>query len=77
MKIYYFHPETGIYQGEGFEEKRLLSKRESNRAGMTNVTPPAYERGWIPVFDCRKATWSVVSIAETAAIGGKAGQREG
>jgi hypothetical protein len=59
MKIYFFHPETGIYQGEGYEEERPISSSE----GITIVSPPAFERGRIPVFDPRKAAWSIVSIA--------------
>jgi hypothetical protein len=64
MKIYFFHPETGIYQGEGYEIDRSISDRE----GITTVSPPDYESGRIPVFDPRKAAWSVVSIAGISSV---------
>ncbi len=77
MKIYFFHPETGIYQGEGYEVERSISDRE----GITTVSPPAYEKGRIPVFDQRRATWSIVTIAEissvNASIRDNAGRRKG
>ncbi len=76
MKIYYYDPETGIYQGEGYEDNRLLSKRKSNRNGMTTVAPPSFEKGRIPVFDSRKATWSVVSISETPSLTGSVRNRQ-
>lgn len=58
MKIYFFHPETGIYQGEGYEEERPIRSWE----GITIVSPPAYEKGRIPVYDPRKAAWSIIPI---------------
>jgi hypothetical protein len=64
MKIYFFHPETGIYQGEGYEIERSISDSE----GITFVSPPACEKGRIPVFDPRKATWSIVTIAEVSSL---------
>ncbi len=68
MKVYYFHPGNGIYQCEDYENSRRLSKSESRREGKTAVAPPAFEKGMIPVFDSRKATWSVVSIAEVSSL---------
>jgi hypothetical protein len=77
MKIYFFHPVTGIYQGEGYEIDRSISDSE----GITIVSPPAYEKGRIPVFDPRKAAWSIVTIAEissvNASIRDNVGRRKG
>ena len=62
MKIYYFHPKTGIFQGEGYEIDRWVAEGE----GVTTVPPPAWEKGTIPVFDPMQAAWSIVSISKTA-----------
>jgi hypothetical protein len=64
MKIYFFHPETGIYQGEGYEEDRPISAWE----GITIVSPPSCEKGRIPVFDPRKAAWSLISIEGISSV---------
>lgn len=77
MKIYFFHPETGIYQGEGYEIDRPISDRE----GITTVSPPDFERGRIPVFVPRESAWSVLSIegisSGIAGIRDNAGRRKG
>jgi hypothetical protein len=64
MKIYFFHPETGIYQGEGYEEDRQICSWE----GITIVSPPDYEKGRIPVFDPQKAAWSIISIEGISSV---------
>jgi len=62
MKIYYFHPKTGIFQGEGYEIDRWASEGE----GITIVPPPDWEKGTIPVFDPIRTVWSIVTISKTA-----------
>jgi hypothetical protein len=77
VKVFFFHPETGVYQGEGYEIDRPFSDGE----GITTVSPPVWEKGMIPVFDRRQAVWFVVSISETAsriaAVRSRPGRREG
>jgi hypothetical protein len=55
MKVYFYDRESGIYQGEGFEED--LSVLEGN--GVTVVAPPPYEKGFVPVFDQSEGRWNL------------------
>lgn len=59
MKVYLFNTENGLYAGETFEEADMLSYED----GITLVPPPYYEHGQVPVFDSRKNSWTVVSVA--------------
>jgi hypothetical protein len=58
MKIYLFDSETGIYEGETFEEAAMLQRED----GLTTIAPPAYEHGQVPVFNRQKNVWTVIPI---------------
>jgi hypothetical protein len=53
VKVYYFCPETGVYQGEGFLEESDLDKID----GATTIAPPSYNRGEVPFFDISTQNW--------------------
>jgi len=57
VRIYFFDAMTGIYQGEAFEEERLAERTD----GVTNIPPPVYPSGQIPVYDQATACWTLVS----------------
>ena len=58
MKTYLFNAETGLYEGETFEEPDMLQYEE----GITPVPPPDYEHGQVPVFDRSKNEWTVIPV---------------
>jgi hypothetical protein len=58
MKAYLFNTETGLYEGETFEEPDMLQYEE----GMTPVPPPDYEHGQVAVFDRQKNSWAVIPV---------------
>ena len=58
MKAYLFNTESGLYEGETFEEPDMLQYED----GITPVPPPDYEHGQVPVFDRRRNSWIVISI---------------
>lgn len=58
MKAYLFNSETGLYEGETFEEPDMLEYED----GITTVPPPGYEHGQVPMFDRRKNEWAVIPI---------------
>lgn len=58
MKTYLFDTETGLYEGETFEDADMLKYEE----GITPVPPPGYEHGQVPVFDRRKNEWAVIPV---------------
>ena len=58
MKTYLFNAETGLYEGETFEDPDMLQYEE----GITTVPPPDYERGQVPVFDRRNNSWAVIPV---------------
>ena len=58
MKTYLFNAETGLYEGETFEEPDMLQYEE----GITPVPPPDYEHGQVPVFDRQKNSWAVIPV---------------
>jgi hypothetical protein len=59
VRVYYFSPENGVYQGEGFEDKGQLDAV----IGVTTVPPPVYGRGEVPVFDAMKQCWDIQQVA--------------
>ena len=59
MRTYLFNTETGLYEGEAFENADTLQYVE----GMTPVPPPDYGHGQVPVFDRQKNEWAVIPIA--------------
>ncbi|HXE95500.1 MAG TPA: hypothetical protein VN642_03785 [Dongiaceae bacterium] len=58
MKAYLFNSESGLYEGETFEEADMLQYEE----GITTISPPGYEHGQVPVFDRRKNEWAVIPV---------------
>jgi hypothetical protein len=56
MKVYLFHEETGLYEGETFEESGKLQSKNS----ITPIPPPDYGHGQVPVFDRRNGGWAVI-----------------
>ena len=59
MKAYLFNTESGLYEGETFEEAGMLHHME----GITPIAPPGFEHGQVPVFDRQKNEWAVIPVA--------------
>jgi hypothetical protein len=53
MKVYFYDRESGIYQGEGFEEDH--SDLEND--GVIDIAPPTYDKGFVPRFDRQAGRW--------------------
>lgn len=62
MKIYYFDPDSGLYQGEEFEDDALIPDIDE----ATTVAPPSWQKGEIPVFDPAAREWGIRSVAEVS-----------
>jgi hypothetical protein len=58
MKAYLFDTETGLYEGETFEEAGMLQYED----GITPNPPPDYGHGQVPVFDRRSNGWAVIPV---------------
>jgi len=58
MKAYLFDTETGLYEGETFEDAAMLEYED----GITPLPPPDYGHGQVPVFDRRNKRWAVVPV---------------
>lgn len=58
MRIYYFCPETGVYQGEDFLDESRLDSID----GVTNLAPPQYSRGQAPVYDKTLQRWNLIEL---------------
>jgi len=56
MKAYLYDPETGVYEGETFEETAMLQYED----GLTSIPPPEYQHGHVPVFDRQINSWTVI-----------------
>lgn len=59
MKAYLFNAESGLYEGETFEEPDMLQYED----GITPVPPPDYEHGQVPLFDRQKNSWTVIPVS--------------
>lgn len=59
MKTYLFNADSGLYEGETFENADTLQYME----GMTPVPPPDYSHGQVPVFDRQTNKWAVIPVA--------------
>jgi len=57
MKVYQFNTDNGIYAGELFEDECQLAYVD----GVTQVPPPHYGNGHVPVFDLNSGTWSLMT----------------
>ncbi|NVN92607.1 MAG: hypothetical protein HXX11_18695 [Desulfuromonadales bacterium] len=60
MKAYMYDVESGLFEGETFEDKHLIKYVD----GLTTATPPTYNKGQVPVFNRNSQMWSVVPINE-------------
>ena len=58
MKAYMYNAETGLYEGETFEESAMLVYED----GITTVPPPDYGNGQVPVFDQGRQAWELLPI---------------
>ena len=58
MKVYLFDTQSGLFEGETFEEPDMIQYEE----GITPIPPPEYEHGQVPVFDRRRNEWAVIPI---------------
>lgn len=58
MKVYMFDPQNGLFEGEAFEDPKMLKHKD----GITPIPPPDYEHGQVPVFDHQNNNWSVIPI---------------
>jgi hypothetical protein len=58
MKIYFYCPETGVYQGEDFADATLVKRSPPEiPEGATTIAPPAYGKGEVPVFLAAEERW--------------------
>lgn len=58
MKAYLFNTESGLYEGETFEDAAMLAYED----GITLLPPPDFGHGQVPVFDRFRKQWTVVPI---------------
>jgi len=58
MKAYLFDTESGLYEGETFEDADMLQYED----GITPVPPPDYDHGQVPVFDRKNNVWTVIPV---------------
>jgi hypothetical protein len=59
MKIYLFNPETGVYQGEDFNDVSLEAGQESIQSGATIIAPPPFGQGETPIFLVAEKRWEL------------------
>lgn len=55
VRVYYFCQETGVYQGEGFEDEDNVGRL----TGVTTIAPPSYGKGEAPFFDVSARRWTL------------------
>jgi len=74
MKVYLYDTENGLFEGETFEDPKMLQYEE----GVTPVPPPEYEHGHVPVFDRNRNEWAVIptTIAKQLLANGTAKSME-
>lgn len=58
MKVYLYDEETGLYEGESFED----SDAYEESAGMTRLPPPPHAPGEVPVFDRGSDSWELIKV---------------
>jgi two-component system, OmpR family, sensor histidine kinase KdpD len=67
VRVYYFSPETGLYQGEAFLDQGDLGKLE----GVTSIAPPSYGRGEVPLFDADTQIWKLRKLQQASVTSGE------
>ncbi len=60
MKVYMYDAESGLYEGETFEDEYNIKYVD----GLTSIVPPSHDKGMVPVFNQGYQVWSIVPIAE-------------
>ncbi|WP_083770215.1 hypothetical protein [Citrifermentans bemidjiense] len=60
MRVFYFSPESGVYQGEGFLDERDLERVEA----LTPIAPPRYAKGEVPVFNATTQSWMLLKVPQ-------------
>lgn len=56
MKAYLFDVETGLYEGETFEDADMLQYED----GVTTIPPPDYGHGQVAAFDRLQQAWAII-----------------
>jgi hypothetical protein len=64
MKAYMYDPESGIYQGQVYEDGSLLKYIE----GVTTIPPLPYADNEVLAFDGNEQKWIVRTIVEMRKI---------
>lgn len=68
MKIYLFNPETGVYQGEDFTDNPPMCRgREPLPPYATDVAPPPFGHGEVPVFKVAENRWEIRPVSAVSA----------
>ncbi|WP_198419768.1 hypothetical protein [Geomonas edaphica] len=63
MKIYFYSPETGVYQGEDFVDATLVMRSPPQiPEWATTIAPPAYSKGEVPVFLADEERWVLTHL---------------
>ena len=60
MKAYMYNVESGLYQGETFDDEGRIVRKN----GLTAIAPPAPKKGYVPVFNQNNQSWSLVPLNE-------------
>lgn len=60
MKAYMYDVESGLYEGETFEDEDQIKFVD----GLTTIAPPTFNHGQVAVFDINNQLWSLVSASE-------------
>ncbi|HXE96067.1 MAG TPA: hypothetical protein VN642_06660 [Dongiaceae bacterium] len=63
MKAYMFDAESGLFEGETYEDDSLIKYVD----GLTAITPPEHDKGMVPVFNQNHQVWTIVPISEAKA----------
>lgn len=58
MRVYYYCTETGIFQGEGYQEDGMPAAAE----GITAIAPPPYGKGEVAVFEADAGCWTLRNL---------------
>ena len=77
MKIYLFHPETGIYLGEDYADDSATGRNGCMLPPhATTVAPPVAGHGSVPVFCGASGCWVVRTAAEIRGLGAGGTKKE-
>lgn len=60
MRVFYFSPESGFYQGEGFLDEQDLGRVDA----LTPIAPPSYAKGEVPVFNVTSQRWMLLKVPQ-------------